>query len=155
MKIIEIDIDKLKPYKLNSKKHPQSQIDGLAESIRRFGFTQPLVVDKNDEIIIGHGRLEGAKLAGLKKIPVVRMDGLNENEVKALRLIDNRIAETGWDSDLLTIDLNTIDYNFVPFNIDFASIAIPEFKPGNENDQSQLDKKDPLICPECGHEWTK
>lgn len=119
MKIEEIEIEKIKQYKLNAKRHPQAQIEGLAESIRRFGFTQPIVVDKNNEIIIGHGRLAGAHLAGLNVVPCLKMEELKEQEVRALRLIDNRIAETGWDTELLIEDLSTIDFNMQDFKIDF------------------------------------
>lgn len=124
MEIQSIKIEKLVPYKLNAKKHPKQQIEGIAESIKRFGFTQPIVVDGKDEVIIGHGRLEGAKLAGLKEIPCVRRDDLTEAEIKALRLIDNRIAETGWDGELLNLDLDSIDFDFESFNIEFDTLRI-------------------------------
>jgi ParB-like chromosome segregation protein Spo0J len=120
MKIENLKPEDLKPYKLNAKKHPQSQIEGIAESIKRFGFTQPIVVNKQNEIIIGHGRFEAAKIVGLEKIPCLRLDTLSEQEVKALRLLDNRIAETGWDVELLKMDLQGFDFDFEPFRLDFG-----------------------------------
>ena len=156
MNINLIDIGVIKPYKLNAKKHPQSQIDGLRSSINKFGFTQPIVIDKDNEIIIGHGRFEAAKAAGLKQVPIVKRDDLSPNEVKALRLIDNRIAETGWDGELLGIDLGEIDFDFTPYNISFDDLVeITNFQPGNESEQGLLDQQDPIKCPECGHEWKK
>lgn len=119
MKIEQIDIDKIKPYKLNAKKHPQSQIEGIAESIKRFGFSQPIVLDKKNEIIIGHGRLEAAKIAGLKEVPCLTLSDLTPKEVRALRLIDNRIAETGWDQEMLKIEFEDLEFEFEPFNVDF------------------------------------
>ncbi len=119
MKITQIKTDDLKPYKLNAKKHPQTQVEGIAESIRRFGFTQPIVIDGSNEIIIGHGRLEAAKLAGLKDVPCIKLSDLSKDEVKALRLIDNRISETGWDSEILALEFNDLDFDFSKFNVEF------------------------------------
>ena len=119
MKIEQRNPKELKHYKLNAKKHPDSQVAGLAESIKKFGFIQPVVLDGKDEIIIGHGRTMAAIRAGLDTIPTVKLENLTEQEVKALRLIDNRIAETGYDIDLLKMDLDTLDFDLEPFKIDF------------------------------------
>jgi hypothetical protein len=126
MKIQEILIEEIVPYKLNAKLHPQTQIEGIAESMRKFGVTQPIVIDKKKEIIIGHGRLEAAKLIGLKKVPCVCMSDLSEVEVKALRLIDNRIAETGWDVELLKMDMENIEFDFSSTNISFVDMINTE-----------------------------
>lgn len=159
MKIINLKVESLKPYKLNSKLHPQSQIEGIAESIRRFGFTQPVVIDKENEIIIGHGRVAAAKLAGLKDVPCIRREDLSKEQIRALRLIDNRIAEYGWDQEILKIDLQGFDFDFEPFNVDFSGfLSEPDFKPSDEGDKS-LDELDPaeprakIACPNCGHEF--
>lgn len=142
MKIEELEIDKVKPYSLNAKKHPQTQIEGLAESIRRFGFTQPIVVDSKNEIIIGHGRHSAALLVGLKKVPCLRLENLSEKEVKALRLIDNRIAETGWDAELLLEEFKDFDFDFNSFNIDFDFINSINFSEKNEEiNIDELDNK--------------
>lgn len=130
MKIEYVKIDTLKPYKLNAKKHPKSQIEGLAESIKRFGFTQPIVIDKKNEVIIGHGRLEAAKLAEIEEVPCLRMESLSAKDVRALRLIDNRIAETGWDKELLNLDLKGFEYDFEPFNVEFGQFMTDEPKDG-------------------------
>ena len=105
MDIIDIGINKIKPYSKNAKKHPQKQIDQVAASIKRFGWAQPLVIDKNSELIIGHARLEAAKKLGYKTIPVVRMENLSQEEVKALRLADNKLNESEWDMNLAIGDL--------------------------------------------------
>ena len=150
MKIITKKISYLKPYKLNAKKHPQSQIDGISESIRRFGFTQPVVVDKRGTIIIGHGRVEAAKVAGLKKIPCVVRGDLTADEVRALRLIDNRIAETGFDTEMLKLDLAGFKMDFEPFFVDFSAFQnVPEFKPSDDGDK-KLDHTFGVKCPKCG-----
>lgn len=123
MDIEKIKIENIKPYKLNAKKHPSSQIEGIAESIRRFGFTQPIVIDSKGEIIIGHGRLEAAKVLNMTDVPCVRRDDLKPEEIRALRLIDNRIAETGWDAEMLTLDLHDVTFDFKDFNVDFNFLA--------------------------------
>jgi DNA modification methylase len=125
MKIEQRNPKELKHYKLNAKQHPEAQVKGIVESIKRFGFIQPVVVDKNDEIIIGHGRTMAAMQAGLQEVPTVKLENLTEQEVKALRLIDNRIAETGWDADLLKIDLENLDIDLKPFAVDFSAM-MPE-----------------------------
>ncbi len=128
MKITERNPKELKHYKLNAKKHPDSQIAGLAESIKKFGFIQPVVLDKNDEIIIGHGRTMAAIRAGLEKIPTVKLETLTEQEAKALRLIDNRIAESGYDIDLLKMDIETLEVDLKPFNVSFDDLIPQEEK---------------------------
>ena len=85
-------IDAIKPYPNNSKKHDKKQIQRVADSIKRFGFVQPIVVDKNNEVVIGHCRLLAAKLLGLKDVPTISVEKLSEEEVKIL-LKENRLEE--------------------------------------------------------------
>ncbi len=109
MEIKEIKIADLKPYKDNAKKHPQKQIDLLKSNILKFGFTTPVLIDKDNTIIAGHGRLLAMKSLGKETVPCVVMGTLTEEEVKALRLADNRIAEMGeWDMDLVIAELKDI-----------------------------------------------
>ena len=122
MKIDYIKIADLKPYALNAKKHPKSQIAGIAESLKRFGWKQPVVVDSKNNIVIGHGRVEAAKLSKMETVPCVVADDLSPDEIKALRLIDNRIAETGWDVEMLALDLQSFALDLTPFNIEFDSL---------------------------------
>lgn len=155
VKIKTMLVSELKPYKLNAKKHPQKQIEGIAESIRRFGFTQPVVIDGKNEIIIGHGRIEAAKLINMDSVPCVVMSDLTANEVKALRLIDNRIAETGWDVELLSQSLHEVSFDFSPFNIDFQCFfddVISDDDKSNDYDLDEM-KKDLVTCPKCGNEF--
>src|SRR3990167_7672345 len=97
MEIENLEISKIKPYPKNAKKHPKSQIEKIANSIKKFGFNQPIVLEKNNEIVVGHGRYEAAKLLGLEDVPVVRIDNLSEEEVRAYRLADNKLNESEWD----------------------------------------------------------
>jgi len=109
MEINQTKIQDIKPYSKNAKKHPQKQIDQVANSIQRFGFAQPLVIDKNNEIIIGHCRLEASKKLGLTEVPTLKMENLSEEEVKALRLADNKLNESDWDMDLVIPELKGLD----------------------------------------------
>ena len=113
MKITEVSIDKLKPYKNNAKKHPQEQIEHIANSLKEFGWQQPIVADADGVVVIGHGRLAAAKLLGMKKVPVTRAEGLSEAQIKALRLVDNQTnTESGYDMDLLNTELEELNLEF-------------------------------------------
>ena len=106
MKIEIIKIDDLKPYEKNAKTHPKKQIDLLVENIKRFGFTTPVLIDENKEVIAGHGRLIALKKMKEKTVPCVKIEGLTDEEIKALRLADNKIAEMGdWEMDLVIEEL--------------------------------------------------
>jgi len=102
------ELSSVKPYGKNAKKHPKEQVEKIANSIKRFGWAQPIVVDKNNDIIIGHGRLQAAKQLGLKTVPVIQMENLTEDEVKALRLADNKLNESEWDMDLVNQELEVL-----------------------------------------------
>lgn len=103
-------IKELKPYKKNAKKHDKKQVEQIANSIKEFGFTQPVIIDANNEVVAGHGRILGAKKAGLKEVPTVCLEELTEEQIKAYRLIDNKLNESEWDYSLLDEKLeNLID----------------------------------------------
>ena len=104
-----IKIDKLIPYNRNAKKHNTKQVKSVADSIKRFGFVQPIVIDKNNEIVIGHCRLEAAKILGLKEVPIISVENLTDKEVKSLRLADNKLNESDWNLDLVIEDLKELD----------------------------------------------
>lgn len=118
MNIIQMKVKDLKPYEKNAKKHDKTQIANVAESIKRFGFAQPLVVDKDNVLIIGHCRLLAAKQLKLREVPVVRMDDLTEEEVKQLRLLDNKLNESDWDFDLLMDEVGELDFD--GFDLDWG-----------------------------------
>lgn len=111
MKPIEIkykNIKELKPYKKNAKKHPKEQIERIANSIKEFGFTQPVIIDKDNCVVAGHGRILGAKKAGIKNIPTVCLEDLTEEQIKAYRLVDNKTNESDWDFSLLDEELGIL-----------------------------------------------
>jgi len=98
------DIDSLMFYEKNAKKHPEKQVEQVAASIKEFGFNQPIVVDKKNVVIVGHGRLKAARLLGLKEVPVLEV-GLTEEQAMAYRLADNKLNESEWDMDLVMEEL--------------------------------------------------
>lgn len=145
-----IDIDLIKPCEMNTKKHPQTQINNIALSIKKYGFVQPLVLDKNNEIIIGHGRYFASKQIGLDKVPCVYVENLSDDEIRQLRIIDNKLNESEWDVEKLQLELQ--DINFDDFeDIDFGFNNI-EIEP-NEDDEIENKgvQKKLLKCPACGH----
>lgn len=108
MEIKNIKISDIKPYSKNAKKHPEKQIEQVASSIREFGFKQPLVIDKNNILVVGHGRLEAAKKLGMAEVPTVIADDLSEDQIKAYRLADNKLNESDWDMDLVIDELKEL-----------------------------------------------
>lgn len=117
MIVNKISIQDIKPYENNAKKHDETQIKNVAESIKQFGFVQPIVLDKNNEIVIGHCRYEASKLLGLEEVPCVRVDDLTDEQVKKLRIVDNKANESPWDFDLLEQELENLDMD--DFDFDF------------------------------------
>lgn len=97
-----VALDQIKPHPHNTHTHSKKQIGQIANSIRAVGFATPVLIDEYDVLLAGHGRLEAARLLGLKTIPAIVIDGLTEAKKRALLLADNRIAQSaGWDRELL------------------------------------------------------
>ena len=117
MEIKNIKTEQLVPYDKNTKKHDKTQINNVAESIKQYGFVQPIVIDKDNVVVIGHCRLLAAKKLKMKEVPCVCVEDLTEEQVKALRIVDNKSNESEWDFDfladeLLEIDLSAFDFDF-------------------------------------------
>jgi len=117
MEVISKPIDDLIPYINNPKKHPDTQVDKIASSIKNYGFTVPVVVDGRNEIIMGHGRLQAARKLGLAEVPCIVRDDLSEAQVKALRIADNKVSESEWDIEILLLELEEIE-DFTGFDLD-------------------------------------
>lgn len=123
MKIVDTPLGEIRPYGKNAKKHDAKQVANVAESIRQYGFVQPIVVDGDGVIVIGHCRYAAAKKLGMATVPVVRVDELTPEQVDALRIVDNKTNESPWDLELLMEDLPRLDLD--AFDFDFA---LPEIK---------------------------
>nr|UVX90196.1 MAG: ParB-like nuclease domain [Bacteriophage sp.] len=105
----------LVPYAANAKKHDARQVANVAESIRQFGFVQPVVVDRDGVIVIGHCRALAAEKLGMVEVPCVCVDDLTPEQVSALRLVDNKTNESPWDLDLLAAELPELDLSAFDF----------------------------------------
>lgn len=118
MQVQDINISLIKPYKNNAKRHTDTQIANVAESIRQFGWAQPIVVDRDYTIIIGHCRYSAAERLGLTTVPVVVAADLTDEQVRKLRNLDNKLNESEWDLDLLKDDILGLDFD--GFDIDWG-----------------------------------
>lgn len=141
MEVFFIDPYSVIPYE-NNPRHNRSSVDRVAKSIKEFGFQQPIVVDKNMVVIVGHTRLKAAKKLKLPVVPVVKADNLTEEQANAYRLADNKVGESSeWDDDRLTEELEKI------FNIDMIDFGFElslEEEPKKEKEKDERD-------PSCQH----
>ena len=104
-----ISIDKLVPYVNNARTHSAEQILKLRSSLREFGFVNPIIIDREFNVIAGHGRLMAAKEEGIEEVPCVFVDYLTDAQKKAYILADNRMAmDAGWDDELLKIEMEEL-----------------------------------------------
>ena len=118
MTVVNKPTAELKPYEKNTKKHDDVQINNVAESIKQYGFVQPIVIDKNNVVVIGHCRLLAAKKLKMTDVPCVCVEDLTDEQVNALRIVDNKSNESPWDFDFLADELAEI--NLDAFNFDFG-----------------------------------
>ena len=124
MQIVERKLTELKPYKNNPKRHSEEQIDELANSIELTkGLTQNIVIDKNNVIVAGHGRYLAAKKLKMKTVPCTLLEDMTEDEIRAYRLIDNRISGNDYDleiefAEMQEIELDLGDYGIEVFDMD-------------------------------------
>lgn len=133
MDIINKKISDIKPYEKNPRKNDEA-VEYVANSIKEFGFKVPIVIDKDGVIIAGHTRYKASKKLGLKEVPCIIADDLNEEQIKAFRLADNKVGEVAeWDFDILTEELDDI------INIDMTDFA---FDLGLEEEQQEVEEDD-------------
>lgn len=157
------NIEKLKPYERNSRQHSSEQIERICQSMKEFGFTNPILIDGENGIIAGHGRLEAAKKLGLDKVPVIQFEHLTEQQKRAYVIADNRLAElSSWDETMLKselselqefgfdIELTGFDDSFlIPVNEPVKGKDYTGSKEINEDDFKEFDH----VCPKCGFEF--
>lgn len=134
MDVIQKKLSEIVPYAKNAKKHDKTQIANVAESIKQYGFVQPIVVDRDGVIVIGHCRAEAAKKLGMKTVPCVCVDDLTPEQVNALRLVDNKSNESEWDIYLLAEELPELDLSAFDFDWDFLDTDETELT-NEERDQ--------------------
>lgn len=144
----------LKPYARNPRTHSNKQIRQIAESIRFFGFNNPVLIDRNDEIIAGHGRVAAAKLRGLESVPTIRLEHLSDAEKRAYILADNKLAEeAGWDREMLAIELQNLIEMETEFSITATGFEIAEIdaliKVLDEDEAAETEQPSSDLDPEA------
>ena len=158
LEVVYVDIENVIPYENNPRINDDA-VEKVANSIREFGWQQPIVVDKHNVIIVGHTRLKAAKMLGEKQVPVVFAD-LSEERAKSYRLADNKTGQIAdWDFELLEQELDELnemelDFDMSDFGFDSTEseysgeVEAPEsFKEFSEDTETKN------ICPRCGYEW--
>ncbi len=121
------DANTLLPLVSNARTHSKKQIRQIARSIEAFGFNNPILIDADDRIIAGHGRLQAAQLIGMKQVPTIRIEHLSEAERRAFILADNRLAEkAGWDDEILKIELQFLTEFDLDFDVTLTGFETPE-----------------------------
>jgi DNA modification methylase len=131
--VISQAIHQLKPNPHNARTHSKHQIRQIAESIRVFGFTNPVLVGAENQIVAGHGRVEAAKLLGMEEVPTIRLDQLTRDQIRAYAIADNKLAENaGWDREILAIEfqellaLDCLDITVTGFEIPEIDLILEE-----------------------------
>ena len=161
LSIEPLPIGALKPYPRNARTHSKKQIRQIADSIRRFGFTNPVLVDADGGIIAGHGRVEAAKLLRLESVPTIRLDQMTEEEKRAYVLTDNKLAQNaGWDQALLAVELQYLveidfDVELTGFEAAEIDLVIESFDPSNTAEAETVplpDSSQPAVS-ELGDLW--
>lgn len=144
----DVEIRLIKPYPRNAKVHSKEQVKKIADSIQEFGFLSPVLIDRDYNLIAGHGRVEAAKTLGWKTVPCLFVDGLTEAQRRAYILADNRLGEIAeWDADLVSEELAALEE--MDFDIDLTGfgeddLALPE-------DQDEDDDDPDMRDPSCQH----
>lgn len=137
------------PYE-NNPRNNAAAVKPVANSIKEFGWQQPIVVDKDGVIIVGHTRYKAAKMLKLKEVPVVVADNLTPDQVKAYRVADNSTGEVAvWDIPLLTAEIQGLDYDFSDFGLD---VAVQQADGDAEEDDYELELPDDPVC-KLGDIW--
>lgn len=131
-----IKISELTPYENNARTHSNEQIEAICNSIKEFGFINPVIIDENNMILVGHGRIEAAKVLGLDEAPYRRVTNLTEDQKRAYILADNKLSDLGgWDEDLLAQELGEIELDMSLFGFD--NVELDEI---DITDDSELDE---------------
>ena len=162
MQIEKLKTSDLVPYARNPREHSEKQVAQIAASIREFGFNNPVLVNSENTVIAGHGRLEAARLLKIDEVPCVRLEHLTPTQAKAYGIIDNQLTiNSDWDNELLRLEIEDLkiegmDMDLLGFDdSEMADLFIPESANGKEFDESCAGKVEFIECPECHHKWPK
>ena len=151
LRVETIAVSALKPFPANARTHSRKQIRQIADSIKQFGFTNPVLIDGTGQIIAGHGRVAAAKLLGMKTVPTIRLEHLSEATKRAYIIADNRLAElAGWDRETLAIELQNLTMFDIGFDIALTGFETAEIDlmieeldaPGTEDEADRIPERD-------------
>jgi DNA modification methylase len=149
-----VSVSKLRPYAKNARTHSKTQIWQIAESIKTFGFTNPVLISDDDEIIAGHGRVAAAKVLGMENIPTLRLSHLNAAQRRAYIIADNKLAlNAGWDREVLAIELQAlVDLDFgveiTGFSLAEIDLVLDEARESSPDPEHDADDEvPPLLDP--------
>ena len=156
-------VSDLIPYARNSRTHSDIQVNKIASSIKEFGFLSPVLIDKDNGIIAGHGRVMAAQKLGLKEVPVLQISHLSDTQKRAYIIADNRLAlDAGWDEEMLRVEFAELADN--GFNLELTGFELGEITNINldgtdlveDSKTKEIDTDDfemSCICPKCGFEF--
>lgn len=117
----------LRPWAKNARTHSKKQLKQIADSIRTFGFTNPVLIDRENTILAGHGRVEAAKLIGMDQVPCVRLENMTPEQKRAYVLADNKLAlNAGWDEELLAEELKALLSADIDFDVEITGFSVSE-----------------------------
>jgi DNA modification methylase len=153
LKVVVQPLSALKLNRRNARTHSPRQIRQIADSIRAFGFNNPVLVDKNNLIVAGHGRAKAAKLLGMTEVPTVPLSRMTEAQMRAYVIADNRLAEkAGWDEEILAIELQTLTEIAPEFDLTITGFEISEidFIIQEHDDEVEPDALDDVAPPDAG-----
>lgn len=143
-------VDKLTPFARNARTHSDSQIELICNSMREYGWTNPVLIDEKGVIIAGHGRAIAAGKLGIKRIPTITLKGLTKSQRRAYVLADNKTAlGSGWNEELLRLELGELkDAGFNLALTGFSSLEIKDLL--NEDEDAESGTIETNNCPTCG-----
>lgn len=150
--IVMVPLEELRPYDNNAKRHTPEQIEAVGNSIREFGFRNPIIAWHNEdgvaEIVAGHARAAAAKAIGMEEVPVVFADDLTDAQRRALTLVDNQTTMmTGWDDDMLAYELDVLEQDFDMGELGFSDVGEGATDIIEEEGEP---KRKVVTCPHCG-----
>ena len=159
-----VSVDSLIPYVNNARTHSAEQVSQIAASIKEFGFTNPVLIDGENGLIAGHGRVMAARKMGMKEVPSIQLSHLTEVQKRAYILSDNKLAlNSSWDDDLLAAEMTALadvdfDMALIGFSEDeIANLLISDDRPEiNESRTKEINPDDYKMgnqCPKCGFEF--
>lgn len=140
MDIVYKNPNDLIPYVNNAKQHDANNVKNIATSIKKYGFKQPVVIDKDGVLVVGHGRVLAALQLKLDSVPCVIADDLTDEQIREYRLLDNKLNESPWDMEFLKLELEDLDFG--DFEIEF-DLDVPEEEPEAQEDDFDVEDNIP------------